>query len=126
MTKTEFEQKYDNGKYVLFFTADWCPDCQFIKPVMPEIEAEFSDFKFLLVDRDENIDFCQEMFVMGIPSFIVYVDGKEKDRFVNKDRKTKEEVEAAIEALGKGASVRGETLTLEEFAKLSNLLCQNR
>ena len=93
---------------------------------MPEIEAEFSDFKFLLVDRDENIDFCQEMFVMGIPSFIVYVDGKEKDRFVNKDRKTKEEVEAAIEALGKGASVRGETLTLEEFAKLSNLLCQNR
>lgn len=45
---------------------------------MPEIEAEFSDFKFLLVDRDENIDFCQEMFVMGIPSFIVYVDGKEK------------------------------------------------
>lgn len=39
---------------------------------------------------------------------------------------TKEEVEAAIEALGKGASVRGETLTLEEFAKLSDLLCQNR
>ena len=39
---------------------------------------------------------------------------------------TKEEVEAAIEALGKGASVRGETLTLEELAKLSDLLCQNR
>lgn len=35
---------------------------------------------------------------------------------------TKEEVEAAIEALGKGASVRGETLTLEEFARLSDLL----
>ena len=55
MTKTEFEQKHDNGKYVLFFTADWCPDCQFIKPVMPEIEAEFSDFKFLLVDRDKTL-----------------------------------------------------------------------
>ena len=35
---------------------------------------------------------------------------------------TKEEVEAAIDALGKGASVRGETLTLEEFARLSDLL----
>ena len=32
---------------------------------------------------------------------------------------TKEEVEAAIDALGKGA---GETLTLEEFARLSDLL----
>ena len=26
-------------KVVFFFTADWCPDCQFIYPVMPEIEA---------------------------------------------------------------------------------------
>lgn len=35
---------------------------------------------------------------------------------------TKEEIEAAIEALGKGVRVRGETLTLEEFAQLSNIL----
>ena len=35
---------------------------------------------------------------------------------------TKEEIEAAIETLGKGASVRGEALTLEEFARLSNVL----
>ena len=35
---------------------------------------------------------------------------------------TKEEIEAGIETLGKGAGVRGEALTLEEFAKLSNYL----
>ena len=35
---------------------------------------------------------------------------------------SKEEIEAAIETLGKGASVRGEALTLEEFARLSNIL----
>lgn len=35
---------------------------------------------------------------------------------------TKEEIEAAIEKLGKGPAVRGETLTLEEFAELSNRL----
>lgn len=35
---------------------------------------------------------------------------------------TKEEIEAAIEKLGKGASVRGEALTLGEFAELSNWL----
>ena len=33
---------------------------------------------------------------------------------------SKEEIETAIEKLGKGASVRGEALTLEEFAKLAN------
>ncbi len=35
---------------------------------------------------------------------------------------SREEIETAIESLGKGASVRGEALTLEEFAALSNLL----
>ena len=35
---------------------------------------------------------------------------------------SKEEIEAAIETLGKGASVRGEALILEEFARLSNIL----
>ena len=93
MDKKALEEKLSTGKYVLFFTADWCPDCRFIKPAMPEIEAEFSQFEFILVDRDENIYLCQEMMIMGIPSFVVYEDGKEKARFVNKDRKTKKEVE---------------------------------
>ena len=35
---------------------------------------------------------------------------------------TKEEIEAAIEAPGRGASIRGEALTLEEFAKLADFL----
>lgn len=39
---------------------------------------------------------------------------------------TKEEIEEAIAWLGKGASVRGEALTLEEFANLSNALYNTR
>ena len=35
---------------------------------------------------------------------------------------SKEQINAAIEELGRGASIRGEALTLEEFAKLSNIL----
>lgn len=38
---------------------------------------------------------------------------------------TKEEIETAIEQLGKGASVRGEALRLEEFAELSNNLARS-
>ena len=39
---------------------------------------------------------------------------------------TKEEIETAIECLGKSTSVRGEALTLEEFAKLSDELLEIR
>lgn len=35
---------------------------------------------------------------------------------------SKEQIEEAIEALGRGSTIRGEALTLEEFAKLSDLL----
>ena len=38
---------------------------------------------------------------------------------------TKEEIESAIESLGKGASVRGEALTLKEFADLTNYFVNN-
>ncbi len=37
---------------------------------------------------------------------------------------TKEQITKAVEGLGKGAGIRGEALTLEEFAKLSNTIYQ--
>ena len=96
---TEQLQKYLKGQVVLMFTADWCPDCQFIKPAMPEVEKDFADFKFQAVDRDENLDLATELNVMGIPSFIAYRDGQEIGRFVNKDRKTKQQVEDFLSSL---------------------------
>lgn len=36
---------------------------------------------------------------------------------------SKEVITNSIEKLGRGASIRGEALTLEEFAKLSNIIC---
>ena len=99
MNKEELEQKLNNGQYVLFFTADWCPDCVFIKPEMPNIEKEYADYAFIKVDRDENIELCQELMIMGIPSFVVYRDGQEIARLVNKERKTKQQVVDFLNAI---------------------------
>lgn len=79
-------------KIVLFFTADWCPDCQFIYPVMLEIEAENADFTFIRVNRDNFMEVAQEWNIFGIPSFVVLENGKEIGRLVNKLRKTKAEI----------------------------------
>ncbi|MGM9892325.1 thioredoxin family protein [Limosilactobacillus sp.] len=96
LPKTQADQLVSTigeGKVVLFFTADWCPDCRFIKPALPAIESDFADYTFYSVDRDENIDLAAALNVFGIPSLVVYDHGKEIGRFVNKDRKTKEQVE---------------------------------
>lgn len=79
-------------RYVLFFTADWCPDCQFVYPFMPEIEARFPQMTFIRVDRDDYLPLAQKWDVFGIPSFLVIDNGREIGRFVSKNRKTKEEI----------------------------------
>ena len=66
---------------------------------MPEIESDFADYQFIKVDRDENIDLAADLGIMGIPSFVAYKDGQEIGRFVNKDRKTKEQVESFLRSL---------------------------
>ena len=80
------------GVSVFTFSANWCPDCRFIEPFMPKLVEAFSDYTFYYVDRDENIDICQALMVMGIPSFVAYKDGKESGRFVSKLRKTEKEI----------------------------------
>lgn len=92
VTKNWHKSSRNPKKIVLFFTADWCPDCQFIYPVMPEIEAENADFTFIRVNRDNFMEVAQEWNIFGIPSFVVLENGKEIGRLVNKLRKTKAEI----------------------------------
>lgn len=88
-----------SGRVVLEFSADWCPDCRFLDQFLPEIEQDFANIKFYQIDRDGSIDLAKELQIMGIPSFVVYQDGKEIGRLVNKDRKTKAEVETFLRSL---------------------------
>lgn len=95
----QFEQLRNGGKTIFMFSANWCPDCRIIEPILPEIEEKFSEFTFTHVDRDEFIELCQQLAVYGIPSFIAFENGKELGRFVSKDRKTQEEIERFINDL---------------------------
>lgn len=83
----------------MLFTADWCPDCRVIEPFLPELEEKYTEYQFVVVDRDDYIEICQEHDIFGIPSFIAFNEGKELGRFVNKNRKTKEQIETFIEEL---------------------------
>lgn len=95
----EFRQMRENGKHIFMFSADWCPDCRVIEPILPEIEEKYNQYTFIYVDRDQFIDLCSELDIFGIPSFLAFEDGKELGRFVSKDRKTKAEIESFIESL---------------------------
>ena len=72
------------GKTVFFFTADWCGDCR---------------FTFVEVDRDRYMAVAQKWDVYGIPSLIVVEDGREIGRYVNRDRKTKSQINDFLASL---------------------------
>ncbi|WP_034550803.1 thioredoxin family protein [Carnobacterium funditum] len=95
----EFQQLSKSKKVIFYFKTDWCGDCIFIKPKMPEILKAHPEIQFVKVDRDEFIDLCEELSIVGIPSFLAYENGEETGRFVSKNRKTKEEIEAFIQTL---------------------------
>ena len=42
-----------DGKKVFLFVEDWCGDCRYIYPVLPEIEESNPEFTFIRVDRDQ-------------------------------------------------------------------------
>lgn len=90
----EFEEQYKkDGVTIFVFSANWCPDCVYIKPFMPKLIDKYKDYKFIYVDRDQFIDLAIGMQIMGIPSFVAVKDGKEVSRFVSKLRKTEAEID---------------------------------
>lgn len=87
-------------KAIFYFTADWCGDCRFIKPKLPEIEEEYPEYKFIEIDRDKFMDLAVKWDIFGIPSFVATRSGEEIGRLVNKNRKTKAEITKFIDELG--------------------------
>ncbi|MCD7949377.1 MAG: thioredoxin family protein [Erysipelotrichaceae bacterium] len=87
------------GKTIIVFSTTWCPDCHFLKTFIGEIVDENKDWTFYYIDRDELVDLCIDLEILGIPSLIAYKNGQEVSRLVNKLRKTKAEVQAFIDGI---------------------------
>lgn len=96
-SQEEYDKVVQEGGAILMFSAGWCPDCVVIEPVLPELEEKHSDLSFYKVNRDNFIELCQELNIFGIPSFLAFKNGTEVHRFVSKDRKSKEEIDAFLE-----------------------------
>lgn len=94
-SKAQFDVSIQSPRLTIaVFKADWCSDCKYIDPFMPEVEEQYSNqLTIVEVDVDQVGTVSQEQNIMGIPSFVAYTDGRELVRFVNKLRKSREEIE---------------------------------
>lgn len=61
---------------LLDFTADWCPPCKMIKPVLAEIAEELAGQLVVAeLDVDVNPRTAQAAGVLGMPTLNLYVGG---------------------------------------------------
>ncbi len=79
------EDIQQGNKVVLLFSADWCNDCEKIKPSYELVKKEFPDIHFYEVTSDVNRVQQKLMFkrydIYGIPTFVLFSNGKEINRF---------------------------------------------
>ena len=95
-TKEFYDVIESNPQVLVYFYTKWCPDCFVIKPHIPRLECEFKEYIFYSIDRDMDIELAKHLNIFGIPSFLIYRDGEEIGRFVDKSRKSYEQVKDFI------------------------------
>ena len=101
ISETDFASKVEQAsKPVLVdFSAEWCPPCKMLGPVVERLSLEFADqLEVFGVDVDENPGLSQKFNISGVPTMIFFRDGKEVKKLVGfRDYDTlKKEVQGVI------------------------------
>lgn len=82
ITDTDFETLVKDSKtpVLVDFFATWCGPCRQLTPVLEELSTEFQDkIKIVKMDIDESPNTPNQFGVRGIPTLMVFKDGKLAD-----------------------------------------------
>lgn len=80
LTTDTFEETISSssGTVLAYFSAVWCRPCVMVSPLMEKLD-ERDDVTVYKVDADASRDLVMSKGIMGIPTVIKYVDGKQVD-----------------------------------------------
>ena len=74
-----FETTIESGQgaFLVDFTASWCGPCKMIAPMLDEKAAQYDgQVSVVKVDIDQARPLAAKLGIRGVPTLIVYKDGK--------------------------------------------------
>ena len=83
LTDNNFDEVVGGKKPVLVdFWAPWCGPCQMMMPIVEEVAKETKEVVLGKVNIDENPKLAEKYNVMGVPTFLLFKEGKVVDQIV--------------------------------------------
>ena len=98
LSSDRFEQEVlkSNVPVLVDFWGPKCAPCLALMPEVESLETKYgASFKITKVDASNNRRMCLSLKVLGLPTFLIYKDGKEVAR-LNGDALTIGEIEVAM------------------------------
>ncbi|MEH6658497.1 thioredoxin [Leeuwenhoekiella marinoflava] len=77
--KTSFGNLTDSEIPVLIdFFATWCGPCQTLAPILEDVKKDMGEkVKIIKIDVDKNQTLAQKFQVRGVPTLMLFKDGKQ-------------------------------------------------
>lgn len=76
----EFESEVINSKLpvLIDFWAEWCGPCRMLAPILDQLSEEMNDkIKIVKMNIDENPETPSKFGVRGIPTMLLFKEGKQ-------------------------------------------------
>jgi thioredoxin 1 len=75
---SKFQELISSSKPVLIdFHAEWCGPCKIMSPIVKQVATEVSDKAIIVkIDVDKNQQIAQHYQIKGVPTLMIFKDGK--------------------------------------------------